>query len=116
MSEGYIVHADSCEQYQGLRSIRDERRLQTEKWGKQRHIPAIWSAILNEECGEFSQACLFQTFEDKDYIYKMRHEAVQVAAVALQIIEMIDEKCPSILNSKAKDKNVTTASGKEDVG
>jgi NTP pyrophosphatase (non-canonical NTP hydrolase) len=67
----------------------NERKKQDEMWGEQNHDPITWSAILTEECGEFAQAALHDRFgghaaED------LRNEAVQVAAVAIAIIECLD--------------------------
>lgn len=66
-----------------------ERERQNLKWGQQDHDNILWSAILTEECGEFAQAALHERFGGvmKDQI---RNEAVQCAAVALQIVECID--------------------------
>lgn len=71
-------------------SVMKEMHSQDEKWGKNRNLePILWSAILTEECGEFAQAALHDKFGG-DKAGGLREEAVQVAAVALQIIENID--------------------------
>ncbi len=62
---------------------------QDEKWGKQNHDPLTWSAILTEECGEFAQAALHIKFGGSAGA-GLRAEAVQCAAVALQIVECLD--------------------------
>ncbi|MCW0135019.1 MazG-like family protein [Escherichia coli] len=51
--------------------------------------PFIWGAILGEEVGEFHQAVLHDRFGGKA-AGTSREEAVQIAAVALQIIEYYD--------------------------
>lgn len=65
------------------------RRAQNAKWVQQDHEPVLWSAILTEECGEFAQAAL-ETRLGGPNASKLRDEAVDVAAVAVQIIESID--------------------------
>lgn len=67
----------------------DERDRQDKKWGEQNHDPITWSAILTEECGEFAQAALQSRFGGPAAA-GLRDEAIQCAAVALQIVECID--------------------------
>lgn len=62
-------------------AIQAERRRQDEKFGVQDHSPEKWLAILVEEVGEVAQAILQGTVED------YREEVVQVAAVAVAILE-----------------------------
>jgi NTP pyrophosphatase (non-canonical NTP hydrolase) len=73
-----------------------ERECQDEKWGEQNHDPFTYGAILMEEVGEFSQAALNARFEkigSPDIrLEHLREEAVQVAAVALAIVECLDRK------------------------
>jgi NTP pyrophosphatase (non-canonical NTP hydrolase) len=66
-----------------------ERTRQDSKWGQQNHDPITWSAILTEECGEFAQAALHHRFGGPA-AEGLRVEAVQVAAVALAIVECLD--------------------------
>jgi NTP pyrophosphatase (non-canonical NTP hydrolase) len=74
-----------------VRNVMDERTRQDKKWGEQNHDPYTYLAILLEEVGEYSQACLQSQFGgDKGGFSKMRGEAVQVAAVALAIVECLD--------------------------
>lgn len=74
-----------------MRNIMDERNRQDKKWGEQNHDPYTYLAILLEEVGEYAQACLQTQFGgDKGGFFKMRDEAVHVAAVALAIIECLD--------------------------
>lgn len=72
-----------------LTSIICERQRQDEKWGEQNHDPFTYIAVLIEEVGEFAQAALHHRFGGRE-AFGMRQEAVQVAAVALAIIECID--------------------------
>ncbi|PHM51724.1 MazG-like family protein [Xenorhabdus sp. KK7.4] len=63
---------------------------QDEKWGANRDLsPFVWLTILTEEVGEFAQAVLHDEFGGS-HAGTARAELVQVAAVALQIIEMYD--------------------------
>ncbi|HCB0601860.1 TPA: MazG-like family protein [Klebsiella pneumoniae] len=67
-----------------------EMRRQDEKWGSDRdQHPFVWLAILGEEFGELSQAMLHDNFGGT-HAGTARGEAIQVAAVALQIIEYYD--------------------------
>ena len=80
-----------------------ERQKQDEKWGEQNHNPIEWSAILTEECGEVAKEALeyhFYTKKNKassdsfvwkkEKLVKYRTELIQVAAVALAMLESLD--------------------------
>ena len=70
--------------------IAAERRRQDELWGPQRHDWPVWSAILTEETGEVAEAALRAHFGTDAELGHLREELVQVAAVAVHIIERID--------------------------
>lgn len=72
-----------------------EREWQDARWGVQNHDPITWSAILTEECGEFAQAALHHKFGGHAAV-SLRKEAVQVAAVAVAIIECLDRNSVKI--------------------
>lgn len=55
-------------------------------WGKERHLGYKWNTILMEEVGEFSQAIL------QGDIVHAREEIIQIAAVAMQIANAIDQE------------------------
>ncbi len=69
-----------------LEEIRRERQRQDEQWGhhEQLHPPGTWAMIVMEELGE---AC--QAFVQRD-LEHARRELVQVAAVVVQWLEIID--------------------------
>lgn len=69
-----------------------ERERQDQMWGEQAHHPAYWLAIMGKQVGQFGSAVLQREWwEDKKAAHGiMRHEAVQMAAVGLAIIEAID--------------------------
>ena len=76
-----------------------ERARQDRRWGEQNHAPFVYGAVLVEEVGEFMQAALKARFESfpagargvhQALADRMREEAVQVAAVALAIVECLD--------------------------
>lgn len=71
--------------------IMAERIRQDLKFGEQNHDPFAYMNVLMEEVGEASQAAL-QTFfgGPKGGIDKFRKEMIEVAAVALAIVECID--------------------------
>ena len=77
-----------------LVDINQERLRQDEKWGLQNHIPIEWIAILGEEFGEASKEALEMHFHpNKDFgkrLMDYRKELVQVAAVAVAMIECVD--------------------------
>ena len=70
--------------------IAAERRRQDGLWGPQRHDWPVWSAILTEETGEVAEAALRAHFSHDADLDHLREELVQVAAVAVHVIERID--------------------------
>jgi NTP pyrophosphatase (non-canonical NTP hydrolase) len=66
-----------------------ERLAQDKKWGEQNHDPFCYLTILVEEVGELAQAALHARYGGPAAA-GLRDEAVQVAAVALAIVECID--------------------------
>ena len=72
-----------------LQDVLVERKAQDAKWGEQNHDPAMWIAILIEEVGEFARAVLRHEYEDGP-APEIRRELVQVAAVALSMLECCD--------------------------
>jgi len=73
--------------------IFEERKRQDDKWGEQNHHPYKWLSILMEEVGEASKAVLECDFKgsSRDYtLNSYRMELVQVAAVAVAMIECLD--------------------------
>lgn len=75
-----------------LESVLNERKRQDELWGEQNHEPFTWLTILMEEVGEFAHDALGVTFGPPDFSREehLRAEAVQVAAIALAIVESLD--------------------------
>lgn len=67
-----------------------ERYAQNKKWGVQRHSWAYWNAILGEEVGEVAKEVVEMGTAAAD-LTLLRAELVQLAAVAVAIIEHIDE-------------------------
>jgi NTP pyrophosphatase (non-canonical NTP hydrolase) len=83
-----------------------ERRSQNRKWGEQNHDMPTWLAILHEETGELSQAVLHAKFGGPA-ARDLFKEAVQVAAVALQIVEFLIRKraiCDEVSEPEAPRK------------
>ena len=71
--------------------VSEERRRQDGRWGKpaERNLPLpIWLTVLAEEVGEVAHEILVGAKHD-DYT-ALRAELVQVAAVAIAMIEAID--------------------------
>ena len=75
-------------QAQAVELILNERERQQAKWGEQNHEMPVWLAILHEETGELSQAVLHRIFGGPEAMGELG-EAVQVAAVATQIVEYL---------------------------
>ena len=67
-----------------LQEIHNERESQDDIWGEQNHKPAFWLSILGEEFGEVCRA----VYENDTENY--REELIQVAAVALSMVECLD--------------------------
>ena len=87
------------EAYGIIRDVMRERQRQNEKWGEQNHSMCGWIAVLTEEVGEAAkEACDFelgnagvgQLGAQAESVGRFRTEMVQVAAVALQVLEAID--------------------------
>lgn len=85
-----------------LEEIRKERKRQNKKWGEQNHEPFTYLAILGEEVGEANQAAIEAhnfgkndkpVWDDKK-LTLYREELVQVAAVAVAMIECYDRNKP----------------------
>jgi NTP pyrophosphatase (non-canonical NTP hydrolase) len=72
-----------------LVEVAAERRRQDAKWGEQNHDPFLYGAILTEEVGEAMQAALKMRFEGGSFD-ALRTEVVQVAAVAVAMLECLD--------------------------
>ncbi|WP_230682731.1 DUF551 domain-containing protein [Pluralibacter gergoviae] len=80
-----------------IRSVVAEMNRQDEKWGADRdQHPFVWQTILSEEVGEFSQAILHDEFGGHKS-GTAREEMVQIAAVALQIVEYYDRQCATVV-------------------
>lgn len=67
-----------------LSEILNERLNQDAEWGQQNHSPDHWLSILMEEVGEMAKENLERNGD------KYREELVQVAAVAVAMIESYD--------------------------
>lgn len=88
-----------------LDDIQKERQRQTEKWGEQNNSYPKWISILTEEVGEAAKEAndyesllddinnpTFDSVLLNQTLINLREELVQVAAVAVQIIEKIDKQ------------------------
>lgn len=72
-------------------AISAEREAQDAKWGNQTHDMPVWSAILTEEIGEVAEAALRVHFDgERAHLAHLREELVQVAAVAVHVLEKIE--------------------------
>jgi len=74
-----------------LDAILDEKSRAREKWGGQNYNIHKHISIVTEELGEVAQAALQMEHEPgKSSHEKVRYEAVQAAAMALELVERID--------------------------
>lgn len=74
-----------------LDEIFEERMRQEKKWGQQDHEPADYLMILGEEVGEANKAALEHKFGYPNAdLREYRKELVQVAAVAVAMIQSYD--------------------------
>lgn len=79
-----------------LKEVLEERYRQEQKWGEQNHGPAEYLMILGEEVGEANKAALEVHFGYKGADpNNFRKELIQVAAVAVAMIECFDRNNPS---------------------
>jgi len=70
--------------------IKAERKYQDDIHGHDRnHAPIVWLPILGEEVGEVNRAVYEHHFEGSD-LSSYREELIQVAAVAVAMIESYD--------------------------
>lgn len=72
------------------RDIDAERDRQESKFGRQIHSWPVWAAVLAEESGEVAEACLQAHWQAPGGLEHLREELVQVAAVAVQMLEKLD--------------------------
>ena len=92
-----------------LEEVAQERARQNEKWGVQDHNAVEWVAILTEEVGEVAKEAVDFYFSNKvnggfigmvkpdkatqkARIKNYRKECIQVAAVAVQMVESLDRQ------------------------
>lgn len=76
-----------------LAEVQEERRRQDEKWGEQNHAPPEWLSILGEEFGEVCKAVCeahFPGYESTGNWENYRTELIQLAAVAVAMVECLD--------------------------
>lgn len=77
--------------YLTLQEVKHERLRQDEVWGEQNHDDFTYLAILGEEVGEACQAALHDRFGG-EAAGTLREELIQVAAVAVAMVECIDRR------------------------
>ena len=74
-----------------LGEVNQERHKQDKKWGEQNHCPEFWLTILMEEVGEAARGALSTRFGwQPDAYANYRKECIQVAAVAVAMVECLD--------------------------
>jgi NTP pyrophosphatase (non-canonical NTP hydrolase) len=77
-----------------IQAVIAERFHQEAKWGEQNHDPFTWLSILGEEVGECHNAALearFKWAKEKNIsVENLKEELIQVAAVAVAMVEALD--------------------------
>ena len=81
-----------------LMLIAQRRYEQLEKWGEQEHTWSEWATILGEEYGELCEAINETVLNNATKpelggLENMVNEVVDVAAVALQMLEYLLDEC-----------------------
>ncbi len=111
-----------------LNEVQQERARQNRKWGEQNHSAVEWIAIFTEEVGEAARNGvdfhfrngLINPYETEtelerniqiERIMKYRKECIQVAAVAVAMVESLDRQ----LDGESK-KPVSICSNKGCIG
>ncbi len=77
-----------------LSDVRDERERQLSKWGVQSHALPAWISFLAEELGEAAKEANeihFGGAEGVNPHERLRKELIQVAALAIAIIQCDDQ-------------------------
>ena len=78
---------------QAIQRVIKERNRQDAKWGFPQHnTPFEWLSILTEEVGEFAQALNNALLGGDGNLEHAMVEAVQVAAVAVSIVEHLGKE------------------------
>lgn len=89
-----------------LDEIYRERVAQDEKWGEQNHTPADWLVILTEEIGEVARAICEarhgKLCDLKDNLKQYRKELIQLAAVAVSMVECLDRQTKNCENGESE--------------
>lgn len=102
--------------------VATERVKQDEEFGVQIHDPAYWLAILGKQVGQLGEAIIKHKWRG-DFVPKQRtmedmyHEARQVAAVAVALMEAIamDELSDEVTSTRPKDpRKLARALGVDD--
>ncbi len=76
-----------------LKHVELERERQDKKWGQQNHNIFKWLTILGEEYGEACKDAFDASqlsADEQFYTPRIRKELIEVAAVAVAIVESID--------------------------
>jgi len=94
-----LVAVNGRKQRAAVLAILDERARQDRRWGQQDHDPVYWAGILMEELGEVAREAIeivpFAEREQRtrdESLARLRKETVQLAAVAVALIEWIDRQ------------------------
>lgn len=90
-NDNVVICSDLQHQTSIWAEILAERNFQDNKWGIRTMDPTLWLPILGEEVGEVNKAVVEIIFDKADK-QNLRDELIQVAAVALAMIEDLDRQ------------------------
>lgn len=89
-----------------FKQISAERDRQDAKFGEQNHLPVEWMPILMEEVGEVAKEALENHFNgiyrDPAALHNYRMELIQVAAVAVNMVECFDRQAKIFVEAMNK--------------
>ena len=85
-----------CHMTKTFDKVQNEHWNQYKKWGMQKRTLFEWLCYLTEEVGELSKAISENEYRDGTY-KDIELEAIQVAALACKIVEVIQ---PSLMKAK----------------
>ena len=93
-----------------LMLIAQRRYEQLEKWGEQEHTWSEWATILGEEYGELCEAINETVLNNATKpelggLANMANEVIDVAAVALQMLEYLLDDCNVHMPDGKEKKN-----------
>jgi flagellar biosynthesis/type III secretory pathway protein FliH len=73
-----------------LEDVAQERALQMAEWPEDANSAVEWVAIAGKQLGQAAGLAVGLSAGDEEFVAALRHEFVQLAAVAMAAVESID--------------------------